>query len=82
MATEIMERADKVIANTYKRFPVVLSKGSGCTLYDIDGRRYTDFVAGIAVCNLGHAHPAIAGASWSNNNTIGSGFSPRRFRIA
>ncbi len=59
MTTEIMEQADRVMAKTYKRFPVVLSKGSGCTLYDTEGRRYTDFVAGIAVCNLGHAHPAI-----------------------
>ncbi len=70
MATEIMERADKVIANTYKRFPVVLSKGSGCTLYDIEGRRYTDFVAGIAVCNLGHAHPATVGALASQAQTL------------
>ncbi|CAB1082047.1 N-acetylornithine aminotransferase (EC [Olavius algarvensis Delta 1 endosymbiont] len=57
-----MAQADQVIAKTYKRFPIVLSKGSGCTLYDTDGRSYTDFVAGIAVCNLGHAHPAIAQA--------------------
>jgi len=57
-----MAQADQVIAKTYKRFPIVLSKGSGCTLYDTDGRSYTDFVAGIAVCNLGHAHPAIAKA--------------------
>jgi len=62
MTAEIMQRADKFIAKTYKRFPVVLTKGSGCTLYDTDGRSYTDFVAGIAVCNLGHAHPAITSA--------------------
>ncbi len=62
MTTEIMAQADQVIAKTYKRFPVVLSKGSGCTLYDTEGRSYTDFVAGIAVCNLGHAHPAITRA--------------------
>jgi acetylornithine aminotransferase len=57
-----MAQADQVIANTYKRFPVVLSKGSGCTLTDTEGRSYTDFVAGIAVCNLGHAHPGVAKA--------------------
>lgn len=62
MTAGIMEQADNVIAKTYKRFPVVLTKGNGCTLYDIEGHSYTDFVAGIAVCNLGHAHPAIAGA--------------------
>lgn len=54
--------ADKAIAGTYKRFPIVLVKGSGASLWDSDGRRYTDFVAGIAVCNLGHAHPAVAEA--------------------
>jgi acetylornithine aminotransferase len=54
--------ADQAIAGTYKRFPIVLVKGSGASLWDSDGRRYTDFVAGIAVCNLGHAHPAVAEA--------------------
>jgi acetylornithine aminotransferase len=65
-----MAQADQVIAKTYKRFPVVLSKGSGCTLYDTEGRSYTDFVAGIAVCNLGHAHPAIARALNSQAQTL------------
>jgi acetylornithine aminotransferase len=54
-----MQQADWAIAKTYKRFPIVLEKGSGCTLYDTQGRRYTDFVAGIAVCNLGHCHPGV-----------------------
>jgi acetylornithine aminotransferase len=70
LTTEIMEQADQVIAKTYKRFPVVLSKGSGCTLYDTDGRRYTDFVAGIAVCNLGHSHPAITRALTAQAQTL------------
>ncbi|MCJ7830047.1 MAG: acetylornithine transaminase, partial [Desulfobacterales bacterium] len=47
---------------TYQRFPLVFTKGAGCTLWDVEGRAYTDFVAGIAVCNLGHAHPRIAQA--------------------
>lgn len=70
MTTEIMARADQVIAKTYKRFPIVLSKGSGCTLTDTEGRRYTDFVAGIAVCNLGHAHPAITKALTTQAQTL------------
>jgi len=70
MTAEIMERADRVIANTYKRFPVVLSKGHECTLYDDEGGSYTDFVAGIAVCNLGHAHPAIARALAAQAQTL------------
>lgn len=59
MTTEVMKRADQVMATTYKRFPVAFEKGSGCKLWDTQGRAYTDFVAGIAVCNLGHAHPRI-----------------------
>ena len=55
-----MHTADKVMAATYKRFPIVLERGEGCLVWDTDGRRYVDFVAGIAVCSLGHAHPRIA----------------------
>ena len=62
MTDTIMHTADRVIAATYKRFPVVMERGQACTLWDTRGRRYTDFVAGIAVCNLGHAHPRIADA--------------------
>jgi acetylornithine/N-succinyldiaminopimelate aminotransferase len=59
MTAELMKRADQVMANTYQRFPVVFIKGNGTKLWDTEGRSYTDFVAGIAVCNLGHAHPRI-----------------------
>ncbi len=45
--------------NTYARFPIALTKGEGCRLYDENDREYIDFVAGIAVCNLGHAHPRL-----------------------
>jgi acetylornithine aminotransferase len=62
MTSQIIQTADKVIAVTYKRFPLVLTKGSGCTVWDENGQAYTDFVSGIAVCNLGHAHPGIAKA--------------------
>jgi len=60
MSKEIIEKADKCIAATYKRPPIVFEKGKGCTLWDTEGKTYTDFVSGIAVCNLGHAHPRIA----------------------
>lgn len=62
MTSQIIQTADKVIAATYKRFPLVLTKGKGCTVWDEHGQAYTDFVSGIAVCNLGHAHPGIAEA--------------------
>ena len=62
MINDIIRKADQVIAKTYKRFPVVITRGEGCTLWDKDGKSYTDFVAGIAVCNLGHAHSRIVKA--------------------
>ncbi len=62
MTNDFIEKADRVVAATYSRFPIVLTKGEGCTLYDAEGRAYSDFVAGIAVCNLGHAHPAVSEA--------------------
>jgi acetylornithine/N-succinyldiaminopimelate aminotransferase len=65
-----MAEADRVMAATYKRTPVVFSKGAGCTLWDTDGRAYLDFVSGIAVCNLGHAHPAVADAVFEQAKTL------------
>ena len=70
MTTEIIEQADSVIAKTYKRFPVVFTRGNGCTLFDTEGRSYTDFVAGIAVCNLGHAHDGITAAITAQAQTL------------
>jgi acetylornithine aminotransferase len=57
-----MTRADQVLAATYARRAAVLVRGQGCTLWDAAGRPYLDFVAGIAVCNLGHAHPRVTAA--------------------
>ncbi|MCF8081044.1 MAG: acetylornithine transaminase [Desulfobacterales bacterium] len=62
MDQNIIERADRVIAHTYARHPLVLVRGKGCTVEDAEGGTYTDFVGGIAVCCLGHAHPRIARA--------------------
>ncbi|MGB5991312.1 MAG: acetylornithine transaminase [Desulfobacterales bacterium] len=62
MSQNIINTADKVIAKTYKRFPIVITKGKGCNLWDIEGKKYMDFVSGIAVCNLGHSHPKVSAA--------------------
>jgi len=62
MSSKIIENAELFIANTYNRFPIVFTKGSGCTLWDSEENSYIDFVSGIAVCNLGHAHPKISKA--------------------
>ena len=57
-----IERSDKVFIKTYNRFPAVLVKGKGCELEDADGRKFLDFLAGIAVCSLGHCHPEVTRA--------------------
>ncbi|HKL77514.1 MAG TPA: acetylornithine transaminase [Gammaproteobacteria bacterium] len=50
------------VMDTYKRLPVAFASGHGATLVDTEGRAYLDALAGVAVCNLGHAHPAVAEA--------------------
>ncbi|MET3507760.1 acetylornithine transaminase [Halalkalibacter oceani] len=47
---------------TYARWDVTAVKGEGATLTDKDGKQYLDFIAGIAVCNLGHCHPKVNAA--------------------
>jgi len=50
------------VMNTYGRIPVNLVRGEGIWLWDEDGNKYLDAVAGVAVCNLGHCHPAVTAA--------------------
>ena len=61
-ATDIMDLEERYLAPTYKRAPFVLERGDGVCLFDTEGRRYLDLVAGIATVALGHADPAIAEA--------------------
>lgn len=56
------EQFDRYVMTTYGRFPIALERGLGCRVWDTDGKAYLDFVAGIATCTLGHAHPAIVAA--------------------
>ncbi len=53
----VMDYAEEAIIHTYNRFPVVLDHGDGVYLYDIEGKKYLDFAAGIAVCALGYNVP-------------------------
>jgi acetylornithine/N-succinyldiaminopimelate aminotransferase len=53
---------NEAVMSTYARFPLALDRGAGCRVWDTDGREYLDFVAGIATCTLGHAHPAMVEA--------------------
>jgi len=50
------------LLQTYSRYPVVLARGKGVFLFDIEGNKYLDFVSGIGVNALGHAHPRIVKA--------------------
>ena len=54
--------SDRYIMSTYKRYPIVLTRGLGVHVWDSDGRSYLYLVAGIAVCALGHAHPRVVEA--------------------
>jgi predicted acetylornithine/succinylornithine family transaminase len=54
-----MDLEREYVLQNYARYPVVLTRGKGCHVYDVEGRRYLDFIAGIGVNALGHAHPRI-----------------------
>ena len=55
-ANEIMEKAENYVLHTYNRYPVVLDHGKGVRLYDVEGKDYLDFAAGIAVFALGYGN--------------------------
>lgn len=59
---QIIKLTDKHVAQTYKRFPIVLVRGKGTKVWDRSGKAYIDFVGGLAVDNLGHCHPAVVAA--------------------
>jgi acetylornithine/N-succinyldiaminopimelate aminotransferase len=54
---EHIELAEQHLLKVYQRFPLVLERGEGVYLYDVDGKKYLDFAAGIGVCALGYGHP-------------------------
>jgi predicted acetylornithine/succinylornithine family transaminase len=56
---ELLAVADQVFVKNYRQQPIVLERGRGCEVWDHAGTRYLDMTAGIAVCGLGHAHPAF-----------------------
>lgn len=56
---QIAELEKKVLIPTYDRLPILAVRGEGCYLYDDRGRKYLDFLGGLAVNSLGHAHPEI-----------------------
>ncbi len=58
------------VMNTYARFPIALERGEGCRVWDTNGKEYLDFVAGIATCTLGHAHPVLIEAVTKQIKTL------------
>jgi len=62
-ARDLIARDSKVISPSYPRdYPFAMSHGEGCDVWDVDGNRFLDFAAGIAVCSTGHRHPQVVAA--------------------
>ncbi|MBS1858057.1 MAG: aspartate aminotransferase family protein [Acidobacteria bacterium] len=58
-AQAVMDLEKQYLLQNYSRYPLVLARGKGCYLYDLDGKRYLDLISGIGVNALGHAHPRL-----------------------
>jgi acetylornithine aminotransferase/acetylornithine/N-succinyldiaminopimelate aminotransferase len=61
-AKEWIALSEQHLMTTYKRYPLVLVKGENARVWDVEGKEFIDFGAGIAVCNLGHCHPQVVQA--------------------
>ncbi|MEU6830702.1 acetylornithine transaminase [Nocardia beijingensis] len=68
---ELQRRWSAALMNNYGTPKVALVRGAGAVVYDADGKRYLDFIGGIAVNSLGHAHPAILEAVTQQLGTLG-----------
>jgi acetylornithine/N-succinyldiaminopimelate aminotransferase len=62
MSHSTTDKADTFMFKTYRRSPITLVRGDGCRVWDENGKEYIDFVAGIAVCTLGHSSPVVSKA--------------------
>ena len=67
---EAIAAADKYLYGNHVRIPIVMDRGEGCWVWDLDGRKFLDFVGGIAVNGLGHCHPAIVKALEERAHTM------------
>jgi acetylornithine/N-succinyldiaminopimelate aminotransferase len=65
-----IDQAEECIFPTYKRFPITLVRGQGCYLWDEEGKKYLDLVAGIAVCSLGHSSPILSKALYEQSQKL------------
>jgi acetylornithine/N-succinyldiaminopimelate aminotransferase len=62
LTEELMQGAQKYLMDTYARYPLALARGQGTRVYDVEGREYLDFLAGVAVNVLGHCHAKVTQA--------------------
>ena len=77
---ECIAQGEQYVMNTYKRLPIVLEKGEGCFVWDMDGNKYLDMVAGIAVNGLGHSPKIVVEAIQKQQGTerFGRGFGEKK----
>src|SRR5262245_18041641 len=61
-SSELLAMAREHVYPNYRPAPIVLSRGRGWELFDVEGRRFLDLCAGVAVCSVGHAHPVLTQA--------------------
>jgi acetylornithine/succinyldiaminopimelate/putrescine aminotransferase len=64
------EKTKQYVLETYGRFPLTVTRGEGTRVWDELGREYLDFCSGIAVCSLGHCHPALTQAIAEQSATL------------
>jgi acetylornithine aminotransferase/acetylornithine/N-succinyldiaminopimelate aminotransferase len=69
-AGDVLDLEARHIVQVYRRAPVVFVRGEGAYLFDVDGRRYLDFISGVGVASLGHAHPGLAEALADQARTL------------
>ncbi|MFD1467739.1 ornithine--oxo-acid transaminase [Hymenobacter caeli] len=69
-AEQLMALEDRYGAHNYHPLPVVLARGEGVHLWDVDGRRYYDFLSAYSAVNQGHCHPRIVGALAAQAQTL------------
>ena len=67
---ELTALDEQYVMQTYGRLPVAFVRGEGAILWDSEGCRYLDFLSGLAVTSIGHAHPAVATAIAEQAKTL------------
>ena len=69
-AMDLIQLEDKYGAHNYHPLPVVLARGEGVHVWDVDGKKYFDFLSAYSAVNQGHCHPRIIGAMIEQAKTL------------